>query len=101
MAIVAKGLTHRFVDPAFVGSSPIGRPSNLFTVSCGSGSAVEHRLAKARVAGFIPVFRSILYNHKSLSAPGADEGFFCIRSRGRILQALEKTDYASIAGKLA
>src|SRR5690606_20832789 len=26
---------------------------------CGSGSAVEHRLAKARVAGSIPVFRSI------------------------------------------
>jgi hypothetical protein len=25
---------------------------------CGSGSAVEHRLAKARVAGSIPVFRS-------------------------------------------
>ena len=26
VAVVAKGLTHRFVDPAFVGSSPIDRP---------------------------------------------------------------------------
>ena len=86
MAIVAKGLTHRFVDPAFVGSSPISRPiyykilgisqavrqrtltpsligSNPISpaILCGRGSAVEHRLAKARVAGSIPVVRSILF----------------------------------------
>ncbi len=36
------------------GSSPFPRPFN-----CGSSSAVEHRLAKARVAGSSPVFRSI------------------------------------------
>ncbi len=33
----------------------------LTTSTSGSGSAVEHRLAKARVAGSIPVFRSILF----------------------------------------
>ena len=32
-------------------------PPRAFFI-CGSGSAVEHRLAKARVAGSIPVFRS-------------------------------------------
>ena len=52
MAAVAKWLTHRIVAPAFVGSIPTGRPI------CGSGSGVEHRLAKARVAGSNPVFRS-------------------------------------------
>ncbi len=36
------------------GSSPFPR-----TIQCGSSSAVEHRLAKARVAGSNPVFRSI------------------------------------------
>ena len=35
------------------GSSP-----SIRTISCGSGSVVEHRLAKARVAGSNPVFRS-------------------------------------------
>ena len=35
------------------GSSPFPR-----TILCGSGSVVEHRLAKARVAGSNPVFRS-------------------------------------------
>jgi hypothetical protein len=82
MAIVAKGLTHRFVDPAFVGSSPIGRPiilgisqavrqrtltpsctgSNPVSpaILCGRGSVVEHRLAKARVASSNLVVRSIL-----------------------------------------
>ena len=37
------------------GSSPFTRTIFL----CGRGSAVEHRLAKARVAGSIPVVRSI------------------------------------------
>ncbi len=36
------------------GSSPFPR-----TIQCGSSSVVEHRLAKARVAGSNPVFRSI------------------------------------------
>ncbi len=36
------------------GSSPFPR-----TIPCGSSSVVEHRLAKARVAGSSPVFRSI------------------------------------------
>jgi hypothetical protein len=85
MATVAKGLTHRIVVPAFVGSRPISRPillNQMLGISqavrqrtltpsfigsipispaiiCGRGSAVEHRLAKARVAGSIPVVRSI------------------------------------------
>ena len=33
---------------------------------CGSGSVVEHRLAKARVAGSNPVFRSI-YDFNTLN----------------------------------
>ena len=43
-----------------VGSSilPLGTICELV---CGSGSVVEHRLAKARVAGSNPVFRSIFW----------------------------------------
>ena len=46
-----------------VGSSilPLGTICELV---CGSGSVVEHRLAKARVAGSNPVFRSIFYLHR-------------------------------------
>ena len=34
-------------------------PHHSKYMKCGSGSVVEHRLAKARVAGSNPVFRSI------------------------------------------
>jgi hypothetical protein len=37
------------------GSSPFSRTNYI---ECGNSSAVEHRLAKARVAGSNPVFRS-------------------------------------------
>ena len=37
--------------------------------TCGSSSAVEHRLAKARVAGSNPVFRSRLHKRVLCSAP--------------------------------
>ncbi len=45
------------------GSSPSTR-----TILCGSGSVVEHRLAKARVAGSNPVFRSIYIIRMILAA---------------------------------
>ena len=38
---------------------PVPRHHLIIVRICESGSAVEHRLAKARVAGSIPVFRSI------------------------------------------
>ena len=44
------------------GSSPFPR-----TILCGSSSAVERRLAKARVAGSSPVFRSICRGDKNAS----------------------------------
>ena len=34
----------------------------MIEMASGSGSVVEHRLAKARVAGSNPVFRSIFFN---------------------------------------
>jgi hypothetical protein len=49
------GTDCKSVSYAFSGSNPLF-PTKL----CGSGSVVEHRLAKARVAGSNPVFRSIL-----------------------------------------
>ncbi len=39
----------------------------LIIFICGRGSAVEHRLAKARVAGSIPVVRSILTSYAPLA----------------------------------
>jgi hypothetical protein len=46
-------------------------------VRCGSGSVVEHRLAKARVAGSNPVFRSIYDIKKNLgNLPGFVYGFY-------------------------
>ncbi len=52
---IAQSVEQRTENPR-VPSSILG----LATInSCGSGSAVEHRLAKARVAGSNPVFRSI------------------------------------------
>ncbi len=36
MAIVAKGLTHRIVAPAFVGSSPISRPIRKYVEASAS-----------------------------------------------------------------
>ncbi len=50
--------------------------------ACGRGSAVEHRLAKARVAGSIPVVRSII-------APLAQlDRAFDYESKGREFESL-------------
>jgi hypothetical protein len=51
-----KGADCKSVSLAFGGSNP---PSSTNLI-CGSGSVVEHRLAKARVASSNLVFRSIL-----------------------------------------
>ena len=60
------------------GSSPFTR-----TTYCGRGSAVEHRLAKARVAGSIPVVRSIIF------APLAQlDRAFDYESKGREFESL-------------
>src|SRR5699024_5325288 len=84
-AIVARGLTHRIVAPAFRGSIPTGPPIALYPsvkgtgvgavslgsntsspVTCGSSSAVEYHLAKVGVAGSNPVFRSITRRHSQV-----------------------------------
>jgi hypothetical protein len=58
IAEIAQSVEQRTENPR-VPSSILG----LGTITCGSSSAVEHRLAKARVAGSSPVFRSIfLFN---------------------------------------
>ena len=57
---LAQLVEHLTFNQGVEGSSP----SWLISFSllfCGRGSAVEHRLAKARVAGSIPVVRSISY----------------------------------------
>ncbi len=41
-------------------TGPACRHTDIRHLKCGSGSVVEHRLAKARVAGSNPVFRSIV-----------------------------------------
>ena len=52
---------------------------------CGRGSAVEHRLAKARVAGSIPVVRSIT----TLYAPLAQlDRAFDYESKGQEFESL-------------
>ena len=52
---------------------------------CGRGSAVEHRLAKARVAGSIPVVRSII----TLYAPLAQlDRAFDYESKGQEFESL-------------
>ncbi len=62
------GLTCLPVTQEIAGSNPVGSAIFIFiNTVCGSGSAVEHRLAKARVAGSIPVFRS---NICALSSAG-------------------------------
>jgi hypothetical protein len=61
----------------------------LHTV-CGRGSAVEHRLAKARVAGSIPVVRSIY-------APLAQlDRAFDYESKGREFESLRARHYYHI-----
>ncbi len=53
---------------------------------CGRGSAVEHRLAKARVAGSIPVVRSIFLN---VFAPLAQlDRAFDYESKGQEFESL-------------
>lgn len=51
MAIVAKWLTHRFVDPAFVGSIPIGR---LYFVLLGYSQAVRQQTLTLSFVGSNP-----------------------------------------------
>jgi hypothetical protein len=50
---LAQLVEHLTFNQGVEGSSP-----SWLTTLCGSGSGVEHRLAKARVAGSNPVFRS-------------------------------------------
>ncbi len=52
---LAQLVEHLTFNQGVEGSSP-----SWLTLTCGSGSGVEHRLAKARVAGSNPVFRSKL-----------------------------------------
>ncbi len=56
---------------------------------CGSGSAVEHRLAKARVAGSIPVFRSII----SYVPLAQLDRAFDYESKGREFESLRARHY--------
>ena len=64
----------------------------LLTLLCGSGSAVEHRLAKARVAGSIPVFRSIIF------APLAQlDRAFDYESKGREFESLRARHFHLVA----
>ena len=53
MAIMAKGLTHRFVDPAYVGSIPTGRPI------LGYSQAVRQRTLTPSPAGSNPASPAI------------------------------------------
>jgi hypothetical protein len=57
----SQAVRQRTLTPSCVGSIPTS--SAIVYLSCGSGSVVEHRLAKARVAGSNPVFRSSIYLH--------------------------------------
>ncbi len=58
MAVVAKGLTHRSVAPAFVGSSPIDRP--IFSLSLlGISQAVRQRTLTPSCIGSNPISPAI------------------------------------------
>jgi hypothetical protein len=64
---VAQLVEQRTENPRVGGSIPSR------ATTCGSGSGVEHRLAKARVAGSNPVFRSTLstYLCRDVAQPGS------------------------------
>ena len=67
-------------------------PSTRTNVNfCGSGSAVEHRLAKARVAGSIPVFRSI-----SIAPLAQLDRAFDYESKGREFESLRVRHFHKI-----
>ncbi len=53
MAIVAKWLTHRFVDPAFGGSIPLGRPIRFADV-VELADTPHSKCGAARLAGSSP-----------------------------------------------
>ena len=63
VAVVAKGLTHWSVAPAFVGSSPIDRPFSLITLFISYAVVVERQthhlegVALTRRAGSNPADR--------------------------------------------
>jgi hypothetical protein len=65
---------HLTFNQGVEGSSP-----SWLTNICGSGSGVEHRLAKARVAGSNPVFRSRV---KTFIVKLYNEGFFVFWNPG-------------------
>ena len=65
-------------------------PAPYWVHICGSGSVVEHRLAKARVAGSNPVFRS---KHKTPMQPRWDS-----TSRGIVL-CIAFSPAKNLAGK--
>ena len=58
MATVAKGLTHRIVVPAFVGSRPISRPI-YFKMSLGISQAVRQRTLTPSCIGSNPISPAI------------------------------------------
>ncbi len=57
------------------GSNPFSR--TIFNRTCGSSSVVEHRLAKARVAGSNPVFRSNCCYSPALAGVGRQTSAYC------------------------
>ena len=70
MAAVAKGLTHRIVVPAFVGSRPIGRPISFIRLLIGIvlykfhmatvAKGLTHRIVVPAFVGSRPISRPIL-----------------------------------------
>ena len=64
------GQRGRTVNPlAVLSMVRIHLPRPIYKYICGSGSGVEHRLAKARVASSNLVFRSILCGCSSMVEP--------------------------------
>jgi hypothetical protein len=65
-AQIAQSVEQGTENPRVGGSiPPLGTTYTSFLDEiCGSGSVVEHRLAKARAAGSNPVFRSINLIHR-------------------------------------